>query len=216
MASSRPYIILSAAISIDGKIATRTGDSALSSKLDITRVHKMRSKVDAILVGKNTILQDDPMLTVRHVRGKNPVRIVLDSQGQIPIKSKIIQTSHVIPTIIAVSKKAPRKNLAKLGQFPVDVVIAGKTRVELKLLLKFLRQKNIKTILLEGGGTTNWDFVNQGLIDEAVITISPYLVGGKEAKTLVEGDGFSKISKSLRLKLHKTRRQGNEIVLYYI
>jgi len=182
MASSRPYIILSAAISIDGKIATRTGNSALSSKLDITRVHKMRSKVDAILVGKNTILQDDPMLTVRHVRGKNPVRIVLDSQGQIPIKSRIIQTSHVIPTIIAVSKKAPRKNLAKLGQFPVDVVIAGKTRVELKLLLKFLRQKNIKTILLEGGGTTNWDFVNQGLIDEAVITISPYLVGGKRGK----------------------------------
>lgn len=216
MASSRPHVIMSAAISLDGKIATRTGDSKLSSKSDIKRVHKLRSEVDAILVGKNTILQDNPMLTVRHVRGKNPVRIVLDSQGQIPTSSKLIQTSYYIPTIIAVSKKAPKKNLAKLGRFPVDIVIAGKTKVELKQLLRFLRKQNIRTILLEGGGTTNWDFVNQGLIDEAIITITPYLVGGKEAKTLVDGDGFSTISKSLRLKLRKVVRKNDEIILYYI
>ncbi|MBM3903793.1 MAG: 2,5-diamino-6-(ribosylamino)-4(3H)-pyrimidinone 5'-phosphate reductase [Thaumarchaeota archaeon] len=216
MASSRPHVILSAAISLDGKIATRTGDSALSSKIDTKRVHKLRSQVDAILVGKNTILQDNPMLTVRHVKGKNPIRIVLDSLGQIPTSSKIIQTSYQIPTIIAVSKKASRKNLARLGRFPVDVVIAGKSRVELKPLLQFLYKTKIKTILLEGGGTTNWDFVNQGLVDEILVTITPYLVGGTNAKTLVEGDGFSKISKSLRLKLHKIRRQNNEVILHYI
>ena len=216
MVSSRPRVILSAAISLDGKIATRTGDSALSSKKDIRHVHKLRSRVDAILVGKNTVLQDDPMLTVRHVKGKNPIRIVLDSLGQIPTSSKIIQTSYYVPTIIAVSKKASRKNLARLGRFPVDVVIAGKSRVELKPLLRFLHQAKIKTILLEGGGTTNWDFVNQGLVDEVLVTITPYLVGGQTAKTLVEGEGFPKISKSLRLKLHKIRRQNNEVILHYI
>jgi 2,5-diamino-6-(ribosylamino)-4(3H)-pyrimidinone 5'-phosphate reductase len=216
MASSRPHIILSAAISLDGKIATRTGDSKLSSKSDIKRVHRLRSRVDAILVGKNTILQDDPMLTVRHVRGKNPIRIVLDSQGQIPTSSKIIQTSYFVPTIIVVSKKASKKNLAKFHKFPVDVIIAGKTRVDLKQLLRYLAKQKIKTILLEGGGATNWDFVNQGLADEVIVTVAPYLVGGADAKTLVEGTGFSKISKSLKLKLHKVVRKNDEIILHYI
>lgn len=215
MASSRPHVILSAAISLDGKIATKTGDSTLSSKTDKIRVHRLRSQVDAMLVGKNTVLQDDPILTVRHAKGKNPTRIILDSLCQIPIHSRIIQTSHRVPTIIAVSKRAPKKNLARLGKFPVDVVIAGKTRVELKKLLQFLYEKNIKTILLEGGGTTNWDFVHQGLVDEIIVTVAPYLVGGKDAKTLVEGDGFSQISKSLRLNLNRIKRQDNEIVLYY-
>lgn len=215
MARSRPYVILSAAISLDGKIATRTGDSALSSKSDKIRVHNLRAKADAILVGKNTVLQDDPVLTVRYVRGKNPTRVILDSLGQIPTNSKIIRTSHKIPTIVAVSKKASKKNLARLGKFPLDVVIAGKTRVDLKKLLQYLYKKGIKTILLEGGGTTNWDFVYQGMIDEIIVTVTPYLVGGKDAKTLLEGNGFPKINKSLRLNLNKVVRQGNEIILYY-
>lgn len=215
MARSRPYVILSAAISLDGKIATRTGDSALSSKSDKIRVHNLRAKADAILVGKNTVLQDDPVLTVRYARGKNPTRVILDSLGQIPTNSKIIRTSHKIPTIVAVSKKASKKNLARLGKFPLDVVIAGKTRVDLKKLLQYLYKRNIKTILLEGGGTTNWDFVYQKMIDEIIVTVTPYLVGGKDTKTLIEGNGFPKINKSLRLNLNKVVRQGNEIILYY-
>ncbi|MFM7795434.1 MAG: 2,5-diamino-6-(ribosylamino)-4(3H)-pyrimidinone 5'-phosphate reductase [Candidatus Nitrosotenuis sp.] len=216
MASSRPHVILSAAISLDGKIASRTGDSKLSSLVDKRRVHSLRSKVDAILVGKNTVLQDNPMLTVRHTKGKNPIRIVLDSQAQIPIGSKIIQTSYDVPTIIAVSKKASRKNLARLAKFPVDIIVYGKERVELKPLLKSLYQVKIKTILLEGGGTLNWEFVNQGLVDEVIVTVTPYLVGGKDAKTLLDGNGFSKISRSLKLKLYKIKRQNNEVILHYI
>jgi len=90
MVKSKPYVILSAATSIDGKIATRTGISHLSSKQDSIRLHKLRSKVDAILVGKNTVLRDNPMLTVRHIKGKNPIRIILDSEGNIPKNSKIL------------------------------------------------------------------------------------------------------------------------------
>ncbi|NDB33560.1 MAG: 2,5-diamino-6-(ribosylamino)-4(3H)-pyrimidinone 5'-phosphate reductase [Nitrososphaeria archaeon] len=196
MARSSPRVILSAAISLDGKIATRSGDSALSSGVDKKRLHKLRTQVDAILVGKNTILQDNPMLNVRYAKGKSPIRIVLDSLGQTPTNSKIIQTSDEIQTIVAVSEKIPKKNLDKLAKFP-------------------LGHAKIKTILLEGGGTTNWDFVNQGLVDQVIVTITPYLVGGKDAKTLVDGDGFAKISKSLRLNLDKIVHQGNEIVLYY-
>ena len=87
------HIILSAAISIDGKISTRSNDSKFSSKEDIIRLHKLRSKVDAILIGKNTLLRDDPLLTVRHTKGKNPIRIILDSKGTISKNSKIIKTS---------------------------------------------------------------------------------------------------------------------------
>ncbi|NDF27379.1 MAG: 2,5-diamino-6-(ribosylamino)-4(3H)-pyrimidinone 5'-phosphate reductase [Nitrosopumilaceae archaeon] len=215
MAKSRPKVILSAAISLDGKIATRMGDSALSSGVDKKRLHKLRTQVDAILVGKNTVLQDDPMLNVRYAKGKSPIRIVLDSLGQTPTSSKIIRTSDKIQTIIAVSEKIPQKNLDNLAKFPIDIVISGKNRVELKKLLDILGQAKIKTVLLEGGGTTNWDFVNQGLVDQVIVTVAPYLVGGKEAKSLVDGDGFAKISKSLRLKLDQVTRQGNEIVLYY-
>lgn len=215
MVKSRPYVILNAAISIDGKIATKTGDSAFSSKIDKIRVHELRSKVDAILVGKNTILKDDPLLTVRYVKGKNPIRIILDSMCTIPINSKIVRTSYNVPTIIAVSKKAPKKNLAKMARHPIRVISAGKTRVELKQLLPFLYKQKIKTLLLEGGGTTNWDFIRQGFVDEVIVTIAPYLVGGKNAKTLIEGDGFTKIIRSTKLKLEKITQQNNEVVLNY-
>ena len=104
------YVILSAAISIDGKISTRSNDSKLSSQEDSIRLHKLRSKVDAILIGKNTLLQDDPLLTVRYTKGKNPTRIILDSKGTISKNSKIIKTSDKIPTIIAVSKKISKVN----------------------------------------------------------------------------------------------------------
>lgn len=215
MASSRPRIILSAAMSIDGKIATKTGDSGLSSRQDKTRVHRLRAKVDAIIVGIRTVNVDDPLLTVRYTRGKNPTRIVLDSFGTILPSSRIIKTANKVPTIIAVSKKTPKKNLAKLARHPIKILIAGQNKVELKKLLGILYKQKIKTVLLEGGGTLNWEFIRQGLVDELVVTITPYIVGGKDAITLVEGNGFSKILHSPKLRLHKIARQNNEIVLHY-
>ncbi len=145
--SNKPYIILSAAISIDGKIATETGDSKLSSDQDCIRLHKLRSKVDGILIGKNTALQDNPLLTVRHSQGKNPIRIILDSKGSIPSKSKILQTSKKVSTIIAVSKTITKSNLERLRKFPVDVIIAGERSVNIKLLLKqLMKKKNFNNI----------------------------------------------------------------------
>ena len=216
MEKSKPYVILSAAISIDGKIATRTGDSKLSSKQDSVRLHKLRSKVDAILVGKNTVFQDNPLLTVRHTRGKNPIRIVLDSKGTISKKSKILQTSDKIPTIIAVSKSITKSNFYKLKKFPVQVIVAGENFVNIKLLLKKLLDKKIKTILVEGGGTINWEFIKQNLFDELIITLSPCIIGGNDAISFVQGQGFEKISNSPNLRLKLIKRLKNHLVLYYV
>ena len=216
MEKSNPYIILSAAISLDGKIATKNGYSKLSSKQDIIRLHKLRSKVDAILVGKNTVLKDDPLLTVRYSKGKNPIRIILDSKGSISKNSKILQTSNKIPTIIAVSKQISKSNLNKLNKFPVDIIITGSNTVNLKLLLKKLSDKKIKRILVEGGGIINWEFIKNNLFDELIITLSPFLIGNNESISFIHGQGFRKISDSPNLSIKSIIRLKNHLVLNYV
>ncbi|HUU48918.1 MAG TPA: 2,5-diamino-6-(ribosylamino)-4(3H)-pyrimidinone 5'-phosphate reductase [Nitrosopumilaceae archaeon] len=216
MVKFNPKIILSAAMSIDGKIATVTGESKLSSKKDLIRLHKLRSQVDAILIGRNTVARDDPLLTVRFSKGKNPLRIILDSRGTISEKSKILQTSHKVNTIIVASKKISNKNLQKLKNFPIEIIIAGEKEVDVNLLVKILRKRKIKTVLLEGGGTINWEFIKNNLVNEFFITLTPLILGGKKAITLVQGEGFSKISKSSKLRLKRITRLENELVLNYI
>ena len=215
MASYRPYVILSAATSLDGKIATKSGDSRFSSGKDKIRVYRLRATVDAILVGKNTVRRDDPILTVHQVKGKNPIRIILDSRATINTKSRIIKTCNKIPTIIAVSKKASNKNLEKLRKFPLKIIVSGNNIINIKKLLKTLWKLKIKKILVEGGGAVNWEFVNQNLFDEIIVTITPFLVGGKDAVSIIEGKGFSKIAKSRKLKLEKILRLENEVILCY-
>ena len=215
MEKSRPKITISSAISIDGKISSKSNDSKLSSNEDLKRLHKLRSVYDGILVGKNTILKDDPLLTVRYTKGKNPIRIILDSRGEIPKDSKILITSKKFPTIIAVSKNIPKNNLEKLKQFPVEIIISGKDSVNLKNLLNKLLQKGIKSILVEGGGTTNWEFVKKNLFDEIIVTISPFLLGGEKSISFIQGSGFSKLSKSPKLKIHSIKRLSNHLVVNY-
>jgi len=215
MEKSRPHVILSAAISIDGKIATRLGDSQLSSKKDKIRLHKLRSKVDAILIGKNTVIRDDPLLTVRYSKGKNPTRIILDSHGTISVNSRILQTSNKVPTIIVVSKKISKSNLEKLKKFPIQIIMTGENSVNLKSLLSNLSKRKIDTLLVEGGGTVNWQFIKNNLFDEILITIAPFIVGGIDAITFVQGKGFDKITKSPKLRLNTIKRLENYLVLHY-
>ena len=215
MGRFRPHVIFSAAITLDGKLATRTGDSKLSSRADKNRVHKLRSKVDVILIGKNTAKIDDPVLSVHDTKKKNPIRIILDSNATIHTGSRILETSSKIPTIIVVAKNARKKNLRMLEKFPVQIIVCGKYKVNIKKLLTILRKRGIKKILVEGGGATNWAFVKENIVDEAIITITPYLVGGMTATTLVDGDGFSTIANSIRLKLKNVTKMKNEIILHY-
>lgn len=216
MAKSRPHVTLSAAMSMDGKIATRIGNSKLSSKKDLIRVHKLRANADAILVGKHTVMIDDPLLAVKYVKGKNPVRIILDSTATIKSSSKIIKTCKTIPTIIVVSENATQKNIIRLKRKGLEVIKCGQNKINLKKLLLILRKKNIKSILVEGGGLTNWSFIKDGLVDEIVVTITPYVIGGSNAISLFQGKGFDKISHAPTLTLKKINRIKNELVLHYI
>ena len=216
MEKFNPKIILSTAISIDGKIATRNGDSKLSSKKDLTRLHRVRSQVDAIIVGKNTVKNDDPLLTVRYSKGKNPIRIILDSHGTISSKSKILKTSDKVKTIIVISKNTSKMNLNKLKQFPVEIIISGEKKINLPSLINNLRKRRIKKILLEGGGITNWEFLKNNLIDEFLITITPHIIGGTHSISLIQGEGFAKITQSPKLKLIRVSRLGEDLLLHYM
>ena len=214
MASSKPYVILSAAMSMDGKIATRKGESKFSSSKDLARVHRLRGSVDAILVGRNTVSVDNPSLTVRHAKGKNPIRIILDPKAAISLGSKIVKTSKNIHTMVIVSETAPSRRVSFLAKKGLEVIKCGKIRIDLKKLLAILAKQGIRKILVEGGGTTNWYFLKEKLVDEIIVTITPYVVGGKESVSLVEGHGFDKISYPLKLK--QVKRMDNEIILHYI
>ena len=215
MVKSRPYVILSAAITLDGKLGVKSKRTKLSSKNDKIRVHKLRSNVDAVIIGKNTVHLDNPSLTVRYVKGQNPVRIILDSLGTIKSNSKIIQTCNSVPTIIAVSESISEKNLQRLRKFPLNVIICGKNSVNIPQLLRTLLNNGIKRILLEGGGTLNWSFIKKNLIDEAIVTLTRYILGGKDSVSLVEGIGFKNLDVSTKLKLKKVQKNKSELVLFY-
>ena len=215
MVNSKPKITLSAALTLDGKLSQKNKKIVLSSKSDKIRVHKLRSKFDAILIGKNTVEQDNPLLTVRHVRGKNPIRIILDSQGTIKNTSKIIKTAKNIPTIIVISQLVSKRNFNRLKKLPLDVIICGKTQVNITKLVHILFKKGIKKILLEGGGTVNLSFLKNNLIDEIIITVTPLILGSQNSVNLFEGNLLKSITKSPILKLKKVQKNKNEIILHY-
>jgi len=215
VANSKPKVTLSAAITLDGKIGQKNKHIVLSSKADKTRVHKLRSKSDAILVGKNTVEQDDPLLTVRYAKGKNPIRIILDSHGTIKNTSRIIKTCKRVPTIIVTSEIISKPNLNRLQKLPLDVIICGKNQVNLTKLLPVLSKKGIKTVLLEGGGTLNRSFLKKNLIDEMIIALTPYVLGSKNTVSLFEGLSFPSLKIKFPLKLKNVQKNGNEIILNY-
>ena len=214
MENCKFMIVLSAAMTLDGKIGQRNNKVVLSSKSDKIRVHKLRSKFDAILVGKNTVEQDDPLLTVRHAKGKNPIRIILDSHGTIKNTSKIIKTAKNIPTIIVTSQLVSKRNFSRLKNLPLDVIVCGKNQVDVRKLVPILCKKGIKKILVEGGGTLNLSFLKNNLINEIIVTIAPFVLGSENSVNLFEG--ILKPTKNLSsFKLKKVQKNTNEIVLNY-
>jgi len=205
-------------MSIDGKISTRKNDSAISSKLDLVRVHKLRSTVDGIMIGISTVLEDDPMLNVRYSTTgmKNPTRIIIDSKARIPLNSRIIDSSNKIQTIIAVTHNASSRKINEIQKKGAQVLVYGNGKVNLRNLFQQLEKMGLKKIIVEGGGEINWSVLRLGLVNELVVTISPVVIGGRDAKTLVEGEGFANISDGIKLKLSNTIIQNNnEIVLFY-
>jgi len=212
------YVILNAAMSLDGKISTRGNDSSFSSRKDWKRVHKLRSSVDGIVVGISTVLKDNPMLSVRRYSSgtEDPVRIIIDSRAKIPLNSRIVKSSKKIQTIVGTTHNAPARKISLLRKAGVHVLFSGKRKVNIKNLFQQLENLGLKRILVEGGGEINWSVLKIGLANELVITISPVIVGGRDAKTLVEGEGITNVTNGIKLKLSKTLiNNKNEIVLFY-
>ena len=211
-------VTINTAMTIDGKIATVSGDSKISSGQDLKRVHELRSSTDAVMVGISTILVDNPMLSVRlsNKPGINPVRIVIDSTARIPLKSRILRSAHNNITIIAVTSRASINKIKKIQNRGAMVLVAGTRDVDLRKVFSIIQNIGIQRVLVEGGGELNWSVIRRGLIAKLIVTIAPVIAGGRNATTLVEGEGYRRISKAMKLKLTKVSRQRNgEVVLYY-
>jgi 2,5-diamino-6-(ribosylamino)-4(3H)-pyrimidinone 5'-phosphate reductase len=213
-------ITVNAAMTVDGKIASILGNSEISSEEDLSRVHELRASVDGIVVGISTVLVDDPRLTVRlatkQVRRKHPARIIIDSTGKIPLDSRVLRTASKVKTIVAVTELARTDTISKIEKMGAVVIVSGKKIVNLKKVLSTVKKMGIKKILVEGGGEINWSFFSQGLVNELIVTIAPRIVGGRQATTLVEGEGYPSISSGVKLQLQKVQMQTNgELVLYY-
>lgn len=211
-------VLINAAMTIDGKIATNLGDSRISSKQDLRRLHRLRSSVDAIIIGISTVIVDNPRLTVRLVKihGTTPVRIIVDSIGRIPLDSKILKSASKINTIVAVTKRASDERIDKIKSAGAIVIVAGTKTVDLKELFFILKKMGFNKILVEGGGELNWSILQLRIVNELMVTVAPRIVGGRTATTLVEGDGYERISDGIKMELIKVSRQNNgEVVLYY-
>ena len=202
-------------MTLDGKIATKTGSSEISGPEDLKRVHVIRKEADAIMVGINTLLIDDPRLTVHKIPSKtddNPTSVVVDSKARTPLDARILNNDA--PTIIAVSKKAPSEKIEKLRE-RVEIIVCGETQVDLVELMEKLKQNGIDTLMLEGGSTLNFSMIENGLVDEVRVCVAPMIAGGKEAKTLVDGKGFDFMKDAVKLELKKSYPLGKDFILEY-
>lgn len=211
MARYRPEVTVCAAASIDGRIASASGDSRLSSGADLDRLHRLRAGSDAVMVGANTVRRDDPLLTVRRARGRSPLRIAVCSDGGLPARSRLVRTAGDFATLVAVSRAAPAGTEARLA--PAEVVRAGARRVDLRRLLEALHGRGVRSVLAEGGGRLNWELVRLGLCDTLLLTVCPVVLGG--GTSLAEGRGPARIASAPRMRLEGARRQGREVVLRY-
>lgn len=200
-----------AAVSADGRIASRSGDSRLSSGSDLDRLHRLRARSDAVMVGANTARLDDPLLTVRRARGRTPLRVVVDSAGRLPARSRLLRTAGQSPVLVAVSRAAPARAEARLA--PAEVVRAGARRVDLRRLLEILRARGARTVLAEGGGQLNWELLRLGLCDTLLLTVCPVVLGG--GTSLAEGVGSARVASAPRMSLRSARKSGDEVLLRY-
>jgi len=215
--TKKPFIAIKMASSLDGKIATVSGDSRwISNQKSRILAHRLRLQYSSILVGIDTVLADNPILNVRlkNTKIKNPLRIVLDSELRIPLEAKILDTSTA-PTLIATTKKASLDKIKQIENKGVQVLICPEKqgKPDLHFLIEKLGDTGIDSILVEGGGTVNFGFAKESLVDKVYAFIAPKLIGGKSAKTGLEGEGFASMSQILELKNIHYKKIENDLLI---
>ncbi len=215
--TGRPFIVLKMAMTLDGKIATKTGDSKWISGKEARRmVHSLRNKYSGVLVGINTVLRDDPRLNVRWVEGVDPMRIVLDSEGKIPLGSKIINQKSSAQTVVATTDRISEEKLTALQNKGVTVWKLGEKngKVDLNLLIKRLSQRDIDSVMVEGGSTVASSFIKERLVDKVLFFIAPSIIGGKRAISPVGGKGVESLKDAFKLTNVSTQTLANGDLLY--
>jgi len=211
--SKKPLVVVKAAMSLDGQIATRTGDSKYITGREARKfVHELRAEYDAVMVGINTVLKDNPQLNVRLVKGRNPIKIVVDTSLKISANAKIIKNEGT-KLIIATSKKAPKAKVKKLLQKGVHVLVvdAKNGRIDLKQLIKELGKREICSILVEGGAELNAETIKSGIADKVLFFISPQFIG--KGLGALGNLGINKVDKSIKLKSLDYRKIGRDILI---
>lgn len=211
-----PYVVLKWAMTLDGKIASASGDSrGISSKQALKYSHSLRSETDAILVGIRTVLADAPQLTCRLVRGRNPVRIVLDGECRLSLDSRLVRSASAVPLIVVTTPRAPAARRRALEARGVEVLTTGgkKGGPGVRGILKKLGNRGCTSVLVEGGGEVHASFLESGLADEVCVFIAPKIIGGISAKTPVAGKGISRISDALRLENPEVKRLGADLLI---
>lgn len=209
-----PFVTLKFACSLDGKIATVAGESQWISGIESRKfTHHLRDINDAILVGVGTVLADNPTLTTRLIVGKNPVRVIVDSNARTPLDAKVV-TDKSARTIIATTSNAPPEKISALKNCGVDIITAGDSeRVDLEILMRELANRELTSVLVEGGGTIHFSMLAAGLVDKIFAFVAPKIIGGVNALTAVEGAGFEKLSDAALLKNLSTERLGDDVLI---
>ena len=213
--SDVPYTALKYAMTLDGKIATATGESKwITGETARKHVHKLRHRYAAIMAGIGTVLADDPMLNARIENGNDPIRVICDSNLKIPEESNIVKTANEIRTIIAtISENEEKINKLKQNGCEIIKTTPQDGKVNLKELLKQLRKMEIDSVLTEGGGILNESLIQSGCVHKVYAYIAPKIIGGEQAKTPVEGTGISHLKDAVIFDELKATPLGNDILL---
>jgi diaminohydroxyphosphoribosylaminopyrimidine deaminase/5-amino-6-(5-phosphoribosylamino)uracil reductase len=214
-----PFVTAKFAVSLDGKIATRSGDSEWISGSESRKyVHYLRYTTDAIMTGANTVIADNPRLTCRYggVGGevkKHPLRVIVDGRGRTPPESQIFTESGNVLVAIGSSVEAPKKEaLVTTGAELLELPETDGT-LDLELLLKILGERNITSVLVEGGGILLGSLFDRKLIDKVVAFIAPIIIGGEKAKTAVAGLGIDKMADAIKLESLSTDNFGDDLMV---
>jgi len=213
--TKKPYVILKSAMTIDGKIATAAGDSKwITNEKSREHVHKMRGYVMAIMVGVNTVIKDNPYLTARIDGLKNPLRVVVDSRGRIPLEANVVIDKSAT-TIVATTDMMPYKKVKALTDLGVNVVALDKLNgeVDLKKLMDMLGERGIDSVIIEGGGTLNYSALKEGIVDKVMFYIAPKIIGGSNSLTPVEGKGIDLIKDAIMIEKLDVKRFDDDILI---
>ena len=213
LTTGRPYVIAKWAMTLDGKTAVASGDSRwISSDESRRRVHELRGRMDAILVGVGTVEADDPRLTVRPPGPRRPARIVLDSSARLATDTELVRTASDVPVLVAVTDRAPADRRDRLISAGCEVLaFPGSGPVPLTSLLEELGRRGMTNILVEGGGRVLGSFLDEGHVDAVEVYVAPILEGGDHARTAIRGEGRSLMSGSPRLEDVGIDRVGDDV-----